>query len=282
MTKNEKNLLSAMNDFRDSYNALLLAIDSYETNDKTTVNNLPGFVESYPFDKSIDELAISQWVDDVADGLNAIEFRVLNYRYLNTGGNCMVGIHEVWLPDEKRVVYALTNEEGCTLSVVDYISNELDIDDYDELVIENVDWGRVTGYEKYFELYRYCLNEYTVDDCRHFGITRQLPYYLLSDSLQEKVTADYLTYCENEHGSLIQTNGCDIIVYPDYEQLTDSDKKLEAIKEFQRWHSTIAGVERYYEEEYTLTIAGHTVKLPFYAEVWDAVDSLLERTIKDW
>jgi len=140
MTKNEKNLLSAMNDFRDSYNALLLAIDSYETNDKTTVNNLPGFVESYPFDKSIDELAISQWVDDVAERLNAIEFRVLNYNYLNTGGNCMVGIHEVWLPDEKRVVYALTNEEGCTLSVVDYISNELDIDDYDELVIDSVDW----------------------------------------------------------------------------------------------------------------------------------------------
>ncbi len=282
MTKNQKELLSAMEDFRASYNRLRLAVDAYESATNDTVNNLHNFVESYPFDKSFDELAVDKWVDDVADGLNALEFRVLNYTYLNTGGNCMVGIHEVWLPDEKRMVYALTNEEGCTLSVVDYISNELDIDDYEELCIDYVDWGRITGYEKYFELYRYCLNEYTVDDCRHFGITRQLPYYLLSDSLQEKVTSDYLTYCENEHGSLIMTDGRDIIKYPDYEELTADQEWLNAVKSFKCWHDSTAAREEYYREEYKLSFAGHHITLPFTADVWNAIDDALQTTIENW
>lgn len=282
MTTNEKKLLSAMQDFQDSYNALLAAIDNYEVEGKTTVNNLHNFVESYPFDKSFDELAVNQWVNDVAEGLNAIEFRILNYTYLNTGGNTMVGIHEVWLPDEKRVVYALTNEEGCTLSVVDYISNELDVEHYDELVIDSVDWGRVTGLEKYFELYRYCLNEYTRDDCRHFGITRQLPYYLLSDALQEEITSDYLSYCEIEHGSMIETNGCHIIKYPDYEEATAEQEWLDAIKSFKRWHDSTAGVEDYYREEYKLSFAGHHITLPFNADVWDAINTALETTIENW
>lgn len=283
MKTNQKKLLSAMNDFQDAYNALRSAIDDYETADKTTVNNLPGFVESYPFDKSFDELAVDQWVSDVAEGLNAIEFRILNYKYLNTGGNTMVGIHEVWLPDEKRVVYALTNEEGCSLSVVDYISNELDIDYYDELIIDYVDWGRVTGLEKYFELYRYCLNEYTRDDCRHFGITRQLPYYLLSDALQEEITPEYLTYCENEHGSMIETNGCHIVKYPDYEpDIVQEDGMLTLVKKFKQFHDSTAAVEDYYCEDYVLSFAGHTVRLPFTADVWDAINNALETTIENW
>ena len=280
--ESKKQLLQAMVDFNAAYDTLCKAIDSYEQGNNTSVNDLLGFTESYPFDKSFDELPIGQWVTDTIERSTHCEYKAVGYQYLNTGGNTMVGIHDVWLPEEKKVVYVYTNEEGCTISTVDYIRLDLDIEDYEELMLDYVDWGRVTGYEKYFELYRHCLNVYTKDDCRHFGITRGLPYHLLSDELQQQVDADYLAYCEAEHGGLIDTDGVKIIKYPDYEKTEDFDKKLGAVVEFKRWHDTTAGVEKYYEEEYTLTFAGHTVKLPFMADVWDAVDTMLERTIKDW
>lgn len=277
-----KVLEKAMVDFADAYNRLRVTIERYERDTKTDINNLPGFTESYPFDKSFDELAVAEWVDRVIEGLPRTRFKVVGYQYLNTGGNTMVGIHDVWLPEERKVVYVYTNEEGSTISTVDYIRLDLDIDDYDEFIMDCVDWGRVTGHEQYFELYRHCYNQYLVDDCKHFGITRGTQYHLLSDELQRQVNADYLKYCEDEHGGLIDTDGKKIIAYPGWETPTDDDKKLQAAKEFQRWHNTIVANEEYYEEEYTLTLAGRTVKLPYCAEVWDAVDNLLTRAIEDW
>ena len=280
--ENFDKLIKALGDFNKAHHDLLMAIDDYETATGKSVNDLQGFTESYPFDKSLDELAIHSWVHDIYASVNKVKFQVIGYEYLNTGGNCMVGIHDVWLPDEKKVVYVYTNEEGSTISTVDYIRHALEIDDYDELVMDYIDWGRATGYETYFELYRRCLSDYTKDDCKYFGITRGLPYHLLSDELQKQIDADYIVYCETEHGGLINTDGHKVVVYPDYENTADEDKQLEAIKEFKRWHDTIAGVEKYYEEEYTLTFAGRTIKLPFMADVWDAVDRLLERTIEEW
>ena len=193
----------------------------------------------------------------------------------------MVGIFEVWLPSEKRVVFALTNEEVCTLSVVDYISNELEIDDYDELVIDSIDWGRATGSERYFELYKYCLNEYTKSDCRYFGYIKQLPLHLLSDDLHKQITADYATWLTDNEYDGVETDGEKIIIHPDYEKSTE-DTMLQAVKDFKAWHDTTAGKEEFYLESYKLTFAGHTVELPFMADVWDAVDSMLDRSIRDW
>lgn len=281
-TESTRKLLHAMSGFSTAYSALRVAIEEYEQETKTSVNLLEGFTESYPFDKSFDELAIGQWVTDVIVGAERHAFKVLNYEYLNTGGNTMVGIFEVWLPAIKKVVYALTNEEGCTLAHVDYIRNELDVDDYDELVIECVDWGRVTGFENYFELYRHCLNEYTKSDCKYFGYTRQIPFHLLSVELQDKVGEDYLKWCELENGYMVETDGVSIIVSPDYEPTDPWDKLLLAVKEFKHWHDTTAGVEDLYDENYVLELAGHRIELPYTADVWDAVDTMLERTIQDW
>jgi len=280
-SENLRKLLHCMSDFRTTFNALRYEISIYERDTGESVNDIPGFTESYPFDRSFGELYVNLWVDTVIDRIQQSAFKVLNYTYLNTGGNTMVGIFEVWLPSEKKVVFALANEEGCTLSVVDYISNELEIDDYDELILENVDWGRITGHERYFELYKYCLNEYTKSDCRYFGYTRQLPLHLLSDELQEQLSADYVVWLnDNEHDD-VETDGEKIIIHPDYESDTE-DKMLEAVKEFRRWHDTTAGKEEFYLESYRLTFAGRTIELPFMADVWDAVDTMLERTIQDW
>ena len=176
------------------------------------------------------------------------------------------------------------------MSTVDYIRLDLDIDDYDELIVDYVDWGRVTGHEKYFELYRYCLNVYTKDDCRHFGITRGLPYHLLSDALQQHVDADYLVYCESEHGGLIDTDGYKIIEYPDYPTAEDNrnaadDIALQSIKAFKEWHDTLPDDdkrEKMYEHYYTICLAGRTAQIPFDANSFNLIDALLSETIKEW
>ena len=144
-------------------------------------------------------------------------FKILHYEYQNTGGNCMVGVFRVWLPEEKRIIWVYVNEEGCTLSTVDYLNEDIndDIDDYDEFMFDNVDWGRVTGYEKYFELYRYCLNEYTRSDCAYCGYIASIPYHLLSDELKRKVSTKHLLFARKELSDMIDTDGYKIIVPPD-------------------------------------------------------------------
>lgn len=277
-----RKLLHAMSDFHTQYGILLRAIEEYEEATNSSVNDLPGFAKSYPFDKSFDELAIGQWVTDTIDGVTQCAYKVLNYEYLNTGGNCMVGIFEVWLPAMKRTVYAYVNEEGCSLSLVDYIRNEIELDDYDEVLIENVDWGRITGYETYFELYRDCFNEYTKSDCKYFGYTRQVPYLLLSLELQESLDRDYRLWCDNENGGMFETDGHQIVVSPAYDAPVDEWAiMVEALKRFKEWHDETAGVEDLYDKNYVLEFAGHRVELPYCADVWDAVDTMLDRAIND-
>lgn len=287
MSKTEMNqqLQAAMENFGAAYRKLSKAIERYELTTGTNVNYLPGFVESYPFDKSFDELDVYKWVSDVTNGLKETNFKVLSYKYMNTGGNCMVGIFEVWLPEEKKVVYALTNEEGCTLSVVDYISNELDIDDYDELQIDVCDWGRLTGYEKYFELYRYCLNAYTKDDCKYFGITRGLPFFLLSDELQKLVDDDYHQWLLADGDDIIDTNGVAIVMRPDYEDHV-SDKWLQAVRDFYAYNDDLVADDESLanacEGVYTLSFGDRSVQLPFNADTHTAIDTLLRDVINEW
>ena len=82
--KKYEDLLQAMSDFRNSYNALCLAVADYENATGTSVNDIKGFVESYPFDKSLDELAIDQWVGHTTESFSGVKFKVLNYEYIAT------------------------------------------------------------------------------------------------------------------------------------------------------------------------------------------------------
>ena len=92
--------------------------------------------------------------------------------------------------------------------------------------MECVDWGRVTGYERYFELYRHCLNEYTKSECRYFKTTSQLPKYLLSDELQSQITAEYAQWMDANEYDLYETDGEKIFESEYYESTTEEDKLL--------------------------------------------------------
>lgn len=277
-----RKLLHAMNAFSTAYHNLLNEIGDYECFTGTDVNSLPGFTEYYPFDTDLHEIPVDRWVDAIVDNVRKESFKILNYEYLNTGGNTMVGVFTVWIPQDLRTVYMLTNEEGCNMSAVDYISNDVEIENYEDVTIDTVEWDDLAGTDRYFELYKHCLNEYTKSDCRYFGCTRQIPYHLLSLELQSKVDACYLEWCEENNGGCVETNGIDIIISPDYDVSIDTDNRLQEIKDFKDFHESTAGVEEFYDEEYILTFAGKTVRLPFMADVWECIDGALKTTIENW
>lgn len=294
MTKTSatRKLLHDINNFKEAYVNLLNSVSEYEAETGKSVNDLKWFVDRYPFDCALEDLPILSWVNGRDTKIDLQNFKVLNYEYLNTGGNTMVGIFTVWLPEEKRTVYVHTNEVGCGIATVDYIGNEIEIDDYDDIIIESVDFDNLTGTEEYFELYRYCLNEYTKSDCRYFGISRAIPYKLLSDEVQSKVNPDYYVWLE-EHNYDVMTDGVDIMVHPDYDMLfTDpheDDENLQAVKEWRLWHdeqinryTTDEELEALYEKTYHLTFNGRVVRLPFNADTFNKINDLLDSVIREW
>ncbi len=224
--------------------------------------------------------------DDAPEAEKPKNFKVLNYEYLNTGGNTMVGIFTVWLPDKNRTAYVLANEEGANLTSVDYISNELPIDDYDELILDHCVYEFLHGDEEYFELYRYCLNEYTKSDCRYFGCSRAIPYRMLSDELQSKIDADYLVWLESNNYDVL-TDGEDIFEHPDYLDRFNN-AELKAIKDFRDWHDFLTSnatddeLTEMYNKKYRLYFMGKRVFLPFTAETFNKIQDLLGSAINEW
>lgn len=214
-------------------------------------------------------------------------FKVLNYEYLNTGGNCMVGIFTVYLPDLKQTAYALTNEVGCSIVTVDYISNEVEIEDYDEVTIDRCDFDDLCNNATYFELYRYCLNEYTKSDCRYFGHTYAWPYHLLSDELQSNVAHDYMKWLNENNNGCIPTDGINIVEHPDYFK-PEEDERLKSIKDFRKWHddlitnATDEEMQAFYDKQYRLYFCGRRTFLPFDAETFNKINDLLDSVVKEW
>lgn len=229
------------------------------------------------------------WHDNEVNGYNssdgtykkvktAFQFKILNSDYVNTGGNTMVGVFEVWMPEENRTVYMYVNEEGAGMSTVDYIRNDTSLDDYDEVQFGNVEWSSITGNEKYFELYKQGLMTYLKDDCKRFGYIKSLPYFLLSEELQSSIDDDYREYIEEEYDGLFDTDGYKVLIKDTYK----SNKALKALKDFKKWHDSTACNEEFYSDKYELNFAGRTVCMPFNADIWDAIDNLLLVAIEDY
>lgn len=152
-----------------------------------------------------------------------MEFKIISHVYENTGGNTMVSFFQVWLPEEKRTIFVNVNEEGATFSVVDFYHGE--IDDYFDTIICDFTTDKPDVNHQYFEIFRYCLNEYVVRDCRKFGYTTWMPYELLSDELQKKVSPEYKKWVGNNN---YETNGH--FVYEDADFIARKRTVNEIIK----------------------------------------------------
>lgn len=281
-----RKLLHAMSDFNTVYNLLKAAIAEYEEETDKSIDELPGYWRTYPFDKRFDELEVDHWVNVVVDRIRHSAFKVTDHEYLNTGGQCMVGVSTVWLPERKQTVYVFVNEEGYTMSIADYIRNDLDVYDYDELVIAQGDWGRITGDECYFELYRHCYNEYIKSDCRYFQYHTEVPYMLLSDELQKQVDADYLVWLESEHGRDVETDGFNVFIASDYSDMLCDTAARKDVDDFRSWHHDVPSYMHdgtsVFDKDYIIKFADKEIRIPFNADTYDAMDTFLKSVVDLW
>lgn len=200
----------------------------------------------------------------------------------------MVNITDVWLTDENKTVYVFTNEEGCTMSTVDYTRNNITVDDYEEVNVDYFEYLDLTSDEmkanKYFELYRDCLNEFIKRYCEYFKTKRVLPFVLLSDELRGQITAEYRKWHEANISERFMTDGCKIIIeegYTPYKPLRMEKEKLTfALWQFKHAHQQM--VEAWHSAYYIdLNKLKANEKYPFATsfdelEVADWVDSVVD------
>lgn len=143
------------------------------------------------------------------------KYIVLDHRYMNTGGGCMVSTFTVYTRVGRRTSFINVNDEGCTRTTYDYIL----FGDFENV---SMSWGYVmadytwddfaidsylaTAEPEKYELYKYCQFEhykktYSVDHCN-----TPIPVNWLPASLYNTLT----TRCAEWHktnGAFIETNG---------------------------------------------------------------------------
>lgn len=141
--------------------------------------------------------------------------QVTNHEYLNTGGNCMVSSFQAYFPDENKTLFVIVNEEGGSLSTADFISADLEYSD--DMIIENFNYFDVDENHQYFELYKYCLIEYTKKDCKHHDYKATVPYYMLTEEMQQQITPEYHEWHNEEIGGGFQTDGFTVFLDDSYE-----------------------------------------------------------------
>lgn len=222
-------------------------------------------------------------------------FAVINHEYYNTGGNCMVSIFTVFDKQNNATRYVLMNDEGFQLATVDVICNDemFETDEerdaavlgywsVDDLTTEpSYDQHQFTDEE--WELYKHCQFEFYVKDCKYFNRDVKLPVNQFPQEMLDNLHKDIVAWhIENECD--LSTDGLDVYVsqqYADYRKQV-LDKELQQIKDFSEWHENQAAKSELYGEHYTISFNGRSVKLPYDADVFNAIDNLLKNTIEEW
>lgn len=152
-----------------------------------------------------------------------MNYQIMNHEYLNTGGHCMVSVFEVWLPDENRTVFVNVGEGHCTITTVNHIMNDIEIDDFDKITIATLsyrDADDCTVTNDYFELCRYCLFEYLKKNCKYMGYTESLPFVWLPAVYQQQITNKERQYVEEVFGDYFNTDGYTVYIFTE-----DDDEK---------------------------------------------------------
>lgn len=160
-----------------------------------------------------------------------MNYQIMNHEYLNTGGHCMVSVFEVWLPDENRTVFVNVGEGDCTITTVNHIMNDIEIDDFDKITVAMLSYREPDEYavtNDYFELCRYCLFEYLKKDCMYGCYRESLPYEWLLPAFKVQVLLIERQFVEDECSGTFDTDGYHVWV-----PTPDGDREL-SVKEPQR------------------------------------------------
>ena len=144
-----------------------------------------------------------------------MNYNVISHNYLNTGGHCMISVFEVWLPDENRTVFVNVGDECCTITTVNHIMSDFEIDDFDKITVATLNYKEsddCTVANKYFELCRYCLFEYLKKDCKYMGYIESLPFIWLLPVFQQQISDLERQFVEYEYGDYFDTDGYHVTI----------------------------------------------------------------------
>ena len=144
-----------------------------------------------------------------------MNYNVISHNYVNTGGHCMVSVFEVWLPDENRTVFVNVGEGYSTITTVNHIMSDLEIDNFDKITVTTLNYTEsddCTVTNKYFELSRYCLFEYLKKDCKYMGYIESLPFVWLLPVYQQQISDVERQFVKDEHGGCFDTDGYHVTV----------------------------------------------------------------------
>ena len=136
-----------------------------------------------------------------------MNYKVISHNYENAGGNCMISVFEVWLPDENRTLFVNVGEDYVSLTTVNHVMSDVQIDDYDAVTIETLSYKVDYDQSDYFDLYRYCLFEHLKKDCKYHNRFESLPFVWLLDTFKVQISAEQREYAEENFGRYFITNG---------------------------------------------------------------------------
>ena len=222
-------------------------------------------------------------------------YSVINHEFDNTGGNCMVSTFTVYDRKDNVSRYIMMNDEGFSLTTVDTIRCEewfITDEERDSTIIASWSFEDLTcdpSFDQYqfseeeFELYKYCQYEFYKKFCAYFKQTVEVDVNDLPNELYSKLGEEAAEWHKiNEY--YVSTDGYTVKPHPyfDAERWHEDRKRLQQIRDFNDWHKQQAAIEELYDEHYVLSFAGRSVKLPYDADVFSAIDDLLKNIIKEW
>ena len=149
----------------------------------------------------------------------------------------MVSVFEVWLPDENRTVFVNVGEEYCTITTVNHIMSDLEIDDFDKITVATLNYNDsddCTVTNEYFELCRYCLFEYLKKDCKYMGYTKSLPFAWLLPVYQQQITNKERQYVEDVFGDYFNTDGYRVYIFTEDDDEKEITEKVPQHKTLQQ------------------------------------------------
>lgn len=165
-----------------------------------------------------------------------MNYNVISHNYENTGGHCMISVFEVWLPDENRTVFVNVGEGYCTITTVNHIMSDIEIDDFDKITIATLNYKEsddCTVTNKYFELCRYCLFEYLKKNCKYMGYTESLPFVWLPAVYQQQITNKERQYVEEVFGDYFNTDGYTVYIFTEDDDEKEITEKVPQHKSLQ-------------------------------------------------
>lgn len=222
-------------------------------------------------------------------------FAVVSHEFNNTGGNCMVSTFAVYDKQQNVTRYVMVGDEGFSLTTVDTVFGE-DFFETDEerdaAIIGSWTFDCLTTEPSYdqpqfteeeWHLYKHCQFEFYKKYCKYFDTKVQLAVNELPGEMYNELGIDAIEWhIENEQ--YVTTDGYIAFVNPQYTSYRKQvlDKELQQIKDFSEWHENQAAKSELYGEHYTISFNGRSVKLPYDADVFTAIDDLLKNTIEEW